>query len=819
MKKTIYFTKAIIFIICLLGFSSNDIKAQCQAQFTYTIAPNGVVYFESTSTGVTQNTNYLYSFGANGTWNPGANTMNTYMQNGTYNVQLTISDSLTSCYSTYTTNINITNVPCNISPDFNWDLGPNGTAIFYSYSSLVSTNTLSTVYNWDLGDGHSSNATYSVSNTYSASGIYTVSLNIIDTSSTGCSGTTTHTIDVMISNCNLQSNFSYSIAPNGTVYFESLSTGVSQTTNFYYNFGDNSGLEAGPNSSHVYHQNGIYSVQLVITDSVNFCTDTYTANINITNIPCNIIADFNWQLEQNGLVNFNNTSTTVSTNTTTTIYNWNFGDGHSSHSPYSVSNTYSASGIYTVSLNITDTSATGCSGSVTQTINVIVSNCNLQSNYSYSVGANNQVVFQNLSSNTTSSTTYQWNFGNGTYSSVINPTVTYAPNSGTVAPYYAVTLTVYDSSGVVTCSDSYTENVYLNTTCNASFNATQLGPKCWQFNNYSTGTMLNYYWNFGDGMTSNLNNPQHCYSDSSDQHTVSLVITSPSNCSDTTYVVINDTMTYNPSGCDAQFTYWIDTTNCLLHLNNLSSNSTSYLWTINNGSYSFTSNQTDPVVSFTTSASLNVSLYSYYAGQICDTVQHSIFVPAHCSTNPNGTSCHASFVLYQDSTNASHYYAYNQSVGTNLSYLWDFGDGTTSNQPYPSHTYSNAGNYVICLTVSNSNCSSSYCDSNNVFRVSASNLMQSITVVPSNATSVNNVKEDIKLELFPNPASSVIIITSDSELNEIKVFDISGKQVFLDKNVNQPEYNLSVNNLDSGCYIIEITAKDGMRVTKKVMKL
>ncbi|MEM7346453.1 MAG: PKD domain-containing protein, partial [Chloroflexota bacterium] len=46
---------------------------------------------------------------------------------------------------------------------------------------------------------------------------------------------------------------------------------------------------------------------------------------------------------------------------------------------------------------------------------------------------------------------------------------------------------------------------------------------------------------------------------------------------------------------------------------------------------------------------------------------------------------------------------HNGSTGSDLSYLWDFGDGSaTSTQQNPSHTYSEAGSYTVRLTVSNS---------------------------------------------------------------------------------------------------------------------
>jgi PKD repeat protein len=45
----------------------------------------------------------------------------------------------------------------------------------------------------------------------------------------------------------------------------------------------------------------------------------------------------------------------------------------------------------------------------------------------------------------------------------------------------------------------------------------------------------------------------------------------------------------------------------------------------------------------------------------------------------------------------------NQSYGNIASYQWDFGDGTTSTDPNPSHIYNAAGLYPVTLTVTGSN--------------------------------------------------------------------------------------------------------------------
>lgn len=50
----------------------------------------------------------------------------------------------------------------------------------------------------------------------------------------------------------------------------------------------------------------------------------------------------------------------------------------------------------------------------------------------------------------------------------------------------------------------------------------------------------------------------------------------------------------------------------------------------------------------------------------------------------------------------------NYSAGTDISYLWDFGDGVTTNEQTPVHRYGAAGNYLVTLTVTNLVGSDSY---------------------------------------------------------------------------------------------------------------
>lgn len=79
------------------------------------------------------------------------------------------------------------------------------------------------------------------------------------------------------------------------------------------------------------------------------------------------------------------------------------------------------------------------------------------------------------------------------------------------------------------------------------------------------------------------------------------------------------------------------------------------------------------------------------------------------------TLCHAAFSAIPDSltTFPFYYHFKDQSSGNINSWNWDFGDGFSSTEQNPSHQFSEAGTYQICLTVKDldnvSGCSDQAC--------------------------------------------------------------------------------------------------------------
>jgi PKD repeat protein len=127
-------------------------------------------------------------------------------------------------------------------------------------------------------------------------------------------------------------------------------------------------------------------------------------------------------------------------------------------------------------------------------------------------------------SSTGSPTTWKWTFGDGTSSTLKNPTHKYS-KSGT----YTVTFTVSNSAG----SNTVTKAGYIKVGTPspkpvAAFLASPTSgkaPLTIAFTDKSTGSPTSWKWTFGDGTTSTLKNPTHKYSKAG-KYTVTLTATS-----------------------------------------------------------------------------------------------------------------------------------------------------------------------------------------------------------------------------------------------------------------------------------------------------
>jgi len=76
--------------------------------------------------------------------------------------------------------------------------------------------------------------------------------------------------------------------------------------------------------------------------------------------------------------------------------------------------------------------------------------------------------------------------------------------------------------------------------------------------------------------------------------------------------------------------------------------------------------------------------------------------------------CQADFSYNNTDTSGIFFDSYYSTGGNSniVSWYWDFGDSSTSTLQYPYHTYSAAGTYLACLTITTADsCSDTFCDS------------------------------------------------------------------------------------------------------------
>src|SRR5690554_609767 len=85
--------------------------------------------------------------------------------------------------------------------------------------------------------------------------------------------------------------------------------------------------------------------------------------------------------------------------------------------------------------------------------------------------------------------------------------------------------------------------------------------------------------------------------------------------------------------------------------------------------------------------------------------------------------------------------------------------------------------------------------------------------------SINEFVSD-KFDLYPNPATDMVTITNSENIGieEVSVYDITGKIVKLQKSKNENETQLNIEELSSGTYFLHIVTDEGTGIKKLVKK-
>lgn len=305
---------------------------------------------------------------------------------------------------------------------------------------------------------------------------------------------------------------------------------------------------------------------------------------------------------------------------------------------------------------------------------------------------------------------WYWDFGDGNSSNLQNPVHVY--NSfGT----YNVCLTITTDDS---CTSIFCQDVTIGNTldCQADFNSfpdsTNQGTVYFYDLSYANGNINSWFWEFGDGSTSTEQNPTHVFNELG-TYNVCLTITADSNCTST---YCQDVLVGGGSGgdCLADFNYFTDSTNQgLVYFYDLSipvGNIETWFWDFGDGTGS---GEQNPTHTFSQAGTYNVCLTitTFYNPATDSCI--SITCKAVVVSGGTGGDCQADFTYFADSSNQSTIYFYDLSTaaGNIDTWFWDFGDGTSSTDQNPTHSYNAPGTYSVCLTITaDSNCTSIYCE-------------------------------------------------------------------------------------------------------------
>lgn len=379
--------------------------------------------------------------------------------------------------------------------------------------------------------------------------------------------------------------------------------------------------------------------------------------------------------------------------------------------------------------------------------------------------------------NSTGATSWAWNFGAGATPATATTqgphNVTYStPGNKTVS------LTI---NGAVTETKTNYITVFPDPVANFSYQKSDLTVT---FANTSQNAN-SYLWDFGDGNTSTETNPAHTYL-TGGSYLVNLTSASSTCGNDvTSQTIILETAAANFSAnvtqvCTAQGVIFTDN----------STAATSWSWNFGAGAIPATANTQGPNnVTYSTSGSKTVSL----------TINGSV-----TETKTNYITVYPEPVAGFTWSQAGLMISFNNTSLNAVSYLWNFGDGNTSTEASPVHTYSSDGTYLVSLTSTSEMCG------NDVFTETL--------VLNTIGISENELMNSF--QVFPNPSNGNFSLISQELLKNaiLKLYNLQGKLVFeraIEVIGKEGAVFSTHETLSSGMYFLDVST-DQKNFRKKV---
>ena len=560
----------------------------------------------------------------------------------------------------------------------------NGTTINFTGISSTATS-----WSWDFGGLGTSNL-QNPSFTFTGIGEYPVELTVLYPD--GCEETITNET-VIISD--LEVEFSSNVVDGCEdlqVFFSNETDPIDPIISFEWDFGGGTGLTNIENPVVMYTDTGSYDVTLTV-ETASGCIGTLLMENYIEVgmesgpgfsadplISC-LEDEIEFTSESGALVD---------------EWEWHFGDGGQSMEE-NPKYEYTDTGSFDVMLI---TYFHGCPDTLIVEDYIFINVPKAE--FSFDQDCSNPGVIQ-FFDESAGAETWAWDFGDGNSSSLPNPAHTYAAN-GT----YTVSLTVSNSQTGCEHTEAMTIVV---TTSVPEFILNDydicIGDTLHVINSSTGADCYTWTFPFGVGLITNSfcdATPSLFFPSAGTYSGICVTISDGSNCTAT--YCLPDIVTV--SGAVSDFAT-NDTEGCVPHTVNFNNTSSAINGTIANYQWDFgdstTSTAPSPSHTYTEPGIFAVSLIVENQSGCNDSLlMDSLIIVDDIDPFfiPQVVDCAVQSV---DFTNAS------TAFDTDLTYLWDFGDGGNSSLESPSHAYASAGTYSVCLTVSNSlGCSEQFCD-------------------------------------------------------------------------------------------------------------
>jgi PKD repeat protein len=429
---------------------------------------------------------------------------------------------------------------------------------------------------WFFDDSTSSNTQNATRTFYQVRSYW---CKLVMTSSFGCKDSLTKTVWVrpMPKASFLTNAISQCLNENKFVFTNSANI-TNGNLKYQWRFGDGSGSTV-ESPLKVFANHGIYTVTLKAISDFQ-CVDSVNQSVTLFSKPK---ADF--EISDTGLClnknQFSFTNNSKNPDSSGMISRWDFGDKTNS-ALKSPTKSYSSEGDYSIRLAVT--SSYGCKDSTSRSIRVYP-----QPTPSYIINnpgqclTNNEFKTINYSSIGTNGgrITYHWTFGDGRTSDSTNPKWSYSSDDT-----FAVKLVVASSFG---CVDSVSSNVVVYPQPLVAFSVLS-DTQCFEgnkfeFKNNSTisSGIINYIWNFGNGMVSSNPSPVISYDDFGN-YNVALFVRSIFGCRDS----LTKSIRINPSPVanffvNAELQCELGNDFQLTNMSSVDEGTLGHLWTLGDG--------------------------------------------------------------------------------------------------------------------------------------------------------------------------------------------------------------------------------------------